>query len=89
MPEKSIWVAGLKDSSTMRVAFELQVPPPEWFIRLHCPNSLLVARGRFFRRKGVLEEQDWCRGPRATTNDQKWLRGKWGVRFLMLCFGPV
>lgn len=62
--------------------------PSVWVLRLPSPNVLLVARGRLFRKKGF-----WRRGgeggAKATTNDQAWLRGSWGVQFLILCLGPV
>lgn len=56
MPQKSVWVVGMRDSSSMKKVLDLQVPPSGWVIRLPVLNILLVGRGRVSRKKGVLEE---------------------------------
>ena len=54
------------------VVFELQMPPSVWL-----SGFTLEARGSLFRKKGVLEEQDWCRSSR---DHYKWPQvAKWKV----------
>lgn len=56
VPQKSILVVGMKDSSSMKKVLDLQVLPSGSVIRLPPLNVLLVVRGRVSRKKGVLEE---------------------------------
>ena len=52
------------------VVFELKMPPSVWL-----SGFTLEARGSLFRKKGVLEEQDWCRSGR---DHYKWPQvAKW------------
>lgn len=70
VPQKSVWVAGLKDRSTMRQSLNYKCHP-RVTIRLHPVYNLLLVRGRLLRRRGSWRSWAGAGWVKATTSDQE------------------